>query len=143
MQRIFIIAVVLVSMIFSALPCLGSDPAALIQGKWEIAPNKRLTQGAIEFKANRTYLLKERHHDGAGVTTKGEFRLYPSTNPLRIDLCLDRCGKPGSEWTTRFGIIRFLSNDQAEIQTSPNQKPPTGFSSDANDPYYMKLTRIK
>ena len=143
MRNIFIIGVMVGLLTCNAALCLGGDPAAMLQGKWNIAPNQRLTQGDVEFKADRTYLLKERHHDKTWVTTKGQYRLYPSTNPVRIDLCLGRCGQPGSEWTTRFGIIRFLSNDQAEIETSPDKNHPAGFSGDSTSQYYLKLTRIK
>jgi hypothetical protein len=143
MRRFFIIAVVLTLLAWGAVPCLGGDPAAMIQGKWNIAPNKRLTQGAIEFKANRTYVLKEKHHDKTWVTTKGQYNLQPALKPMRIDICLNRCGGPGSEWTTRFGIIRFQSADHAQIFTSRDKNYPSDFPSDTQNQYFMDLTRIK
>lgn len=113
----------------------------LIVGKWEIAPNKRASKGSITFDKNGSYEMHEQFHDGTGVGTKGEYKLNTDLKPSRIDLCLGECGKPGSEWTTRFGIIRVLSNEKLEIFTSPDGKYPSGFSDDTSDEYTMILTK--
>ena len=114
-----------------------------IVGKWEIEPNKRTATGTIVFNDNGTYEINEKLTDGAGVGTKGEYKLYCESTPVRIDLCLDKCGKPGSEWTTRFGVVRLLDGGQMEIHTSPDGKYPSGFPDDTSDKYTMILTKVK
>ena len=115
----------------------------LIAGTWEIAPNKRASKGSITFDQGGTYEMNEKLQDGAGVGTKGEYKLDTGVTPEKIDLCLDKCGKPGSEWTTRFGIMRVLPDEKVEIRTSPDGKYPTGFSNDTSEEYTMILTRAK
>ena len=121
----------------------SKDITQLIAGKWEIAPNKRASKGSITFDKNGSYEMHEQLHDGSGVGTKGEYKLNNNLKPIRIDLCLGKCGKPGSEWTTRFGIIRVLSDGKLEICTSPDGKYPAEFSDDISDKYTMILTRVK
>jgi hypothetical protein len=121
----------------------SKDVTQLIVGKWEIAPNKRVSKGSITFDKNGSYAMHEQLQDGSGVGTKGEYRLNSNVTPVKIDLCLDECGKPGSEWTTRFGIIRILSNEKLEIHTSPDGKYPSDFSDDTSSEYTMILTRAK
>jgi hypothetical protein len=119
------------------------DITQLILGKWEIAPNKRASEGFIIFDLNGTYEMYEKFHDGTGVTTKGEYLLYSNVTPVKIDICLDKCNNAGSEWTTLFGIIRAISNKKLEIHTSPDSKYPSGFSDDKTDMYTMILSRSK
>lgn len=121
----------------------SKDITQLIVGKWEMAANKRASEGSITFDKNGTFGMHEQLQDGSGVGTKGEYKLYNRLKPIRIDICLGKCGKPGSEWTTRFGIIRVLSNGKLEICTSPDGKYPSGFSDDTSDKYTMILTRVK
>ena len=121
----------------------STDVVHLIVGKWDLAPNKRASKGSITFDKNGTYDLQEKLQDGSGVGTKGEYILMINVAPIKIDLCADKCGKPGSEWTTRFGIIRVLSNEKLEIRTSPDSKHPLSFSDDISDEYTMILTRAK
>jgi hypothetical protein len=122
----------------SALGDLGQ----LILGEWQLQPNPRATEGSVVFSEKGTYELFERHPDGAGVSTKGQYRLDEKSFPSRIDLCLDKCGKAGSEWTTRFGIIRMLSDGKVEIRTSPDATYPQAFAEDpTSDEYTMILTR--
>ena len=122
---------------------ISKDITQLIVGKWEIAPNKRVSKGSITSDKNGSYTMHEQLQDGSGVGTKGEYKLNSNVTPAKIDLCLDKCGKPGSEWTTRFGIMRVLSNEKLEIRTSPDGKYPSGFSDDTSDEYTMILTRAK
>ena len=122
---------------------ISKDVTQLIVGKWEIAPNKRVSKGSITFDKNGSYAMHEQLQDGSGVGTKGEYKLNSNVIPVRIDLCLDKCGKPGSEWTTRFGIIRVLSNEKLEIHTSPDGKYPPDFSDETSNEYTMILTRAK
>lgn len=117
--------------------------ADFIVGKWDLAPNKRASKGSITFDKNGTYKLQEKLYDGSGVSTKGEYKLMTNVAPVKIDLCLEKCGKPGSEWTTRFGIIRVLANDKLEICTSPDGKHPSRFSDDISAEHTMILTRAK
>jgi hypothetical protein len=117
------------------------DLSQLIPGKWNLAPNQRASEGSIDFSAKGTYELYEKHRDGAGVTTKGEYRLNEKVSPVRIDLCVGRCGAPGSEWTTRFGIIRVLPDGKLEIYTSKTEKHPSDFPGDPTGEYSMLLSR--
>jgi len=117
--------------------------ADMLIGKWEIAPNGRSVSGSIVFSTAGTYEMEERQTDGTGVGTKGEYKLDTSMSPARIDLCLNKCGQPGSEWTTRFGIIRALAGGKVEIHTSPDSNYPSGFSDDPADQYTMILSRIE
>ena len=117
--------------------------AQLIVGKWELAPNKRALTGSIVFNSNGNYELDEKFHDGTGVGTKGEYKLNSNVEPMQIDICAGICGQPGSEWTTRFGIIRVLSNGKLEIYTSPSDKHPSDFPDDTSGKYTMMLTRAE
>ena len=122
---------------------VSKDIAQLIVGKWTIAPNTRAAQGTIVFNRNGSYELQEQLADATGVGTKGGFKLNSRVTPATIDLCLGKCDEPGSEWTTRFGIIRVLPGGQLEIRTSSDGKYPSGFSDDTSDEQTMILTRSK
>lgn len=127
----------------SAKETLSKDVTHLLVGKWDLAPNKRASKGSITFNKNGTYELQEKLQDGSGVGTKGEYKLTTTVTPIRIDLCVDKCDKPGSEWTTRFGIIRVLPNRKLKICTSPDGKYPLAFSDDTSNEYIMILTRVQ
>ncbi len=122
---------------------ITEDVTQLILGKWEILPNKRSSKGSIMFNQNGTYELNEQLQDGTGVGTKGEYKMNIDKTPVKIDLCLDKCSNPGSEWTTRFGILRVLSNEKLEIRTSPDNNYPSDFSNDTSEEYTMILTKPK
>ena len=122
---------------------ISKDITQLIVGKWEMAPNKRAAKGSITFDKNGSYVMHEQFHDGTGVGTKGEYILNSNVTPVTIDLCAGECGKEGSEWTTRFGIIRVLPNEKLEICTSSDSKHPSDFSDDTSGEYTMILTRAK
>jgi outer membrane protein OmpA-like peptidoglycan-associated protein len=124
----------------------GSAPTATsakLEGKWAMAPNKRVKQGSITFYSNSTYLMEERLQDGDGVSHKGEFKINSQASPPRIDLCLQKCGIPGSEYTTSFSIFRFLPDGKLEIRSSPDGKYPAAFNDGTVDEYSMTLTRVK
>lgn len=53
--------------------------------------------------------------------------LDASQEPYAIDLCVGECGAPGSEWTTTFGILRFISDNEAEIYFDPSGQRPVSF----------------
>ena len=117
--------------------------APTIEGVWEMAANKRLKKGSITFNGNGTYLMKELLRDDVGVSKKGEYKVNYQTSPSRIDICLNKCGVPGSEWTTSFGIFRFLPGNKLEIRSSPDGKYPACFNDGQPDEYTMILTRTK
>ena len=117
--------------------------AQLIIGKWEIAPNKRAASGDITFDDKGNYEMNEIFHDGTGVGKKGEYKLNSDVSPITIDICLDKCGQPGSEWTTCFGILRALPDNKLEIYTSPTSKYPSDFPDDTKGEYTMILTRME
>ena len=127
----------------SAQENISKDVVHLSVGKWDLSPNKRASKGALTFDQGGTYEMNEGLQDGSGVDTKGEYKLNSDVTPVRIDLCLDKCGKPGSEWTTRFGIMRVLSTEKLEIRTSPEGKYPSDFSSNTSEEYTMILNRAK
>lgn len=117
--------------------------AEKIEGKWRIDPNKRMKRGIITFRANRTYQMEEWLQDGDHVGRKGQFKISRETSPFRMDLCLLRCGAPGSEYTTYFSIFRFLPDGRVEIHFSPEGKYPKKFNNGAKDGYTMILTRVE
>jgi len=120
------------------------DITRIIIGEWTLAPNKRMTGGSILFTGDGSYEMNETLHDGTGVGKKGEYRLFTESEPVRIKLCLDKCGKPGGEWTTTFGIIRLLDEGKLEICSSPEGKFPSDFPEDpASSEYSMVLTRAE
>ncbi len=121
----------------------SSEIAQLILGKWELAPNKRATEGFIIFNQNGTYEMYEKLIDGAGVSKKGEYLLYSNVTPVKIDICLGKCKQDGAEWTTLFGIIKAISNEKLEIRTSASSTYPSGFSDDKSDEGTMILSRTK
>lgn len=103
------------------------DPAAKLLGEWTVAGKFGTGDGEAVFRADRTYLLKEIHPDGLAVTHEGQYRFDPSQEPCAIDLCVGRFSNPGSEWVTTFGILRFLSDDEAEIHFDPSGRRPASF----------------
>ena len=142
MKRILLACLALVMVLtFSSSLYAESPGVEKFVGKWNMAPNKRAKSGSIEFKANGMYEMTENLVDGTGVGTKGEFKVVTTNEPFRIDLCVGQCGQPGSEWTTRFGIFRFLSDNGLEIRTSPDGKYPSEFSKDKTEENTMMLSR--
>lgn len=129
-------------LMMSGVPAMGQeDLGRVLLGKWRLEPNRRSTEGSVVFSSNGSYVLTERHPDGVRVETKGEYRLCGQSSPVRIDLCPSKCGGPGSKWTTRFGIMRILSENKVEIRTSPDANYPPGFSEDKTEEYTMILIR--
>lgn len=120
----------------------GAVPAERIVGEWDIAPYNGVVSGKIIFSENGTYETSEKHNDGTGVGKKGQYRVDCSVAPARIDLCLGKCGAPGSEWTTLFCILRFHTDDGLEIRMSPDGNYPQEFSKKGDD-YTMMLKRFK
>ena len=72
-----------------------------------------------------------------GSTLTGEYKFDVSGEIYAIDLCVGECGRPGSEWTTQVGILRFISEDEMEIQFSPEGKQLTQFTPKENDFYFL------
>jgi len=138
----FFLACLGLALMMTGLPAIAQDDLSqAILGEWNLEPNNRSTEGSIIFSASGTYELSERHHDGVKVGVKGEYRVDGKASPARIDLCLNKCGAPGSEWTTRFGIIRIPGENTVEIRTSPDANYPSAFSEDKSEEYTMILTR--
>lgn len=114
-----------------------------IEGKWQLSPNKRVKSGTITFYGNHTYLLEENLQDGDKISRKGEYKINSKTSPARIDICLGKCGIPGSEYTTGFGIFRFLPGGKLEIRSSPDGKYPSQFDNSKADEYTMIMMRLE
>lgn len=117
-----------------------NDPSAKLLGKWTVADKFGKGDGEAEFNADNTYILTEIHPDGTGVTHKGQYKLDLSRKPYAIDLCVGECGVPGSEWTTTFGVLRFISDDKAEIHFDPSGQRPASFDN-TEDANIHQLTR--
>jgi len=96
--------------------------------------------GNIKFSENGTYEINEKHKDGTGVGRKGQYSIDASVTAATIDICLEKCGAPGSEWTTLFCILRFHTHDELEVRMSPDGSYPQGFSKKGDD-YTMMLKR--
>ena len=123
-----------------AAAAVGTIGAYMV-GEWIMAPGKNVLSGDIMFRDDGTYEKNEKHSDGAGVGIKGEYKLYTNEDPCGIDLCAGKCGRPGSEWTTLFGIVRILGDGRVEILTSRDSKRPTAFAEKPDERYTMVLTR--
>jgi hypothetical protein len=114
-----------------AAPCMldggQDDSAAKLLGEWTVADKFGKGDGEAEFKADNTYILTEIHPDGIKVTHKGQYKLDISKDPYTIDLCVGECGVPGSEWTTTFGILKFISDNEAAIHFDSSGQRPASF----------------
>lgn len=115
---------------------------SLIIGEWTMLDENGNLKVSLIFKDPHTYEMTEDHDGEMKVGRKGEYKLNVTSEPYAIDLCLEKCDSPGSEWTTYFGIIRFLSKDEIEIRTSPSSTRPGEFDS-ADKEYTMILSRKK
>ncbi|MBN1224788.1 MAG: hypothetical protein JXB23_16190 [Candidatus Aminicenantes bacterium] len=124
------------------IECGREDAAALLLGEWIVAGKYETGDGEAVFKADMTYTLKEIHPDGTAVTHKGEYRLDPSAEPCAVDLCVGKFSNAGSEWVTTFGILRFISNDKAEIHFDPSGNRLGSFDGTEAE-YIHALTRNK
>jgi hypothetical protein len=113
---------------------------SLIIGEWSMLDENGDLKAALFFKDASSYEMTEIHDDGTKVGRKGEYTLNLASEPYAVDLCLEKCGAPGSEWTTYFGIIRLLSNDEMEIRTSPTGTRSSAFDA-ADSDYTLVLTR--
>jgi hypothetical protein len=136
---------VFAGLITLSAPGIGSfqeGPADKLLGEWVVAGKYEAGDGLAVFKADMTYTLKEIHPDGTAVTHEGEYRLDTSIEPYSIDLCVGKFSNAGSEWVTTFGILRFLSDDEAEIHFDPSGKRPGSFE-EATAENTHKLTRSK
>ena len=122
--------------------CGQEGTASKLLGEWIVAGKYGTGDGEAVFKADMTYTLKEIHPDGTAVTHKGEYRLDPSVEPCTIDLCVGKFSNAGSEWVTTFGILRFLSDDEAEIHFDFSGQRPDSFDT-ATAENIHKLTRKK
>jgi len=114
---------------------------SLIIGEWSMYDENGNLKASLIFKDPNNYEMTEVHDDGMKVGRKGEYKLNVTSEPYAIDLCLEKCDSPGSEWTTYFGIIRFLSKDEIEIRTSPSSTRPGEF--DATDKEYTMILSRK
>lgn len=119
----------------------GSAPSNSVIGKWQMTPTKRVKTGTMTFYPNNTYLMEEDLQDGDRVSKKGEYKINGQASPPTIDICLMQCGQPGSEYTTSFGIYRFLPDGRLEIRSSPRAEYPTGFPEGPPDEYTMVMKR--
>ena len=97
-------------------------------GTWVYVPDKYILDGEITFNEDGTYTKSELDKDSVRAGLTAHYVLDKSSQPYKIQLCLGECGAPGSEWTTSFGIVRFLTEDSLEIKFSPDGNYPVEFS---------------
>jgi hypothetical protein len=117
-------------------------PGVKLLGDWIVSGKYGTGDGEAVFRSDMTYTLKEIHPDGIAVIHKGEYRLDTSQEPYAIDLCVGKFSNAGSEWVTTYGILKFLSDDEAEIHFDPSGKRPVSFEG-ATAENTHKLTRKK
>ena len=115
---------------------------SLIIGEWTMLDENGNLKVSLIFKDQHNYEMTEARDGEMKVGRKGEYKLDVTSEPYAIDLCLEKCGAPGFEWVTYFGIIRFLSKDEIEIRTSPTGTRPDDFDA-ADKEYTMILSRRK
>ena len=115
---------------------------SLIIGEWTMHDENGNLKVSLIFKDQHNYEMTEARDGEMKVGRKGEYKLDVTSEPYAIDLCLEKCGAPGFEWVTYFGIIRFLSKDEIEIRTSPTGTRPDDFDA-ADKEYTMILSRRK
>ena len=101
--------------------------ASLI-GTWTYVPDKFILDGEITFDEDGIYTKSELDKDSVRAGLTAHYVFDKSAQPYKIQLCLGECGAPGSEWTTSFGIVRFLTADSVEIRFSPDGNYPTEFN---------------
>lgn len=111
-----------------------------IIGHWSVTPNEVLIKGTLIFNDNGTYERIETDNRNTGSSVKGQYKINEKQTPWAIDLCMNQCGGTGSEWTTMFGILRFLDNGQVEIQFSSSSERPNAFPQKQDRGTYL-LTR--
>ncbi|MCK5050116.1 MAG: hypothetical protein KAS53_00145 [Candidatus Cloacimonetes bacterium] len=138
-----VIFFVTISTVYAQDAEVKEDISQIIIGKWKIAPTTRVASGDITFDKYGMYDLNEKFHDGSGSGTKGEYKINCNVSPAKMCLCLGNCDQPGSELTTRFGIIRILPDNKLEICTSPDGNYPSDFCDDKMSENTMILTRIE
>lgn len=117
------------------------EAPSLLIGEWIIAPINNLKPGSLIIKDEKNYSMTRWDEADQGSTITGEYKFDVSNEIYAIDFCLGACDQPGSEWTTQVGILRFLSENEMEIQFSPDGKRLSEFSPKDNDPYFLHLTR--
>lgn len=117
------------------------EAQTLLIGEWTIAPINDLKPGELIVKDEKQYSMTRWDEETIGSTLTGEYKFDTSPEIYTIDFCVGECGRPGSEWTTQIGILRFITEDEIEIQFSPDGVRPVEFTPKENDFYFLKLTR--
>ena len=121
----------------------AEEAASLLIGEWTIAPVNDLKPGELIVKDEKQYSMTRWDSEDIGSTLTGEYKFDTSQKIYTIDFCVGECGRPGSEWTTQIGILRFITEDEIEIQFSADGIRPIEFTPQENDFYFLKLTRKK
>lgn len=123
----------------SAKVVTAEKPSAL--GSWIVVASDYILEGDLTLNADGSYEKTEMHKDSVRATVKGKYSFDDSKEPFAIDICLGECGAPGSEWTTTFGILRFLDSGRMEIRWSETGERPAKFAAepDHNTVIYERL----
>lgn len=83
-------------------------------GEWTVISTDSTHHVGLIVREDGTYT---RMDVDASVT--GPYELDTTQSPYALDLCISKCGGPGSEWTTLFCIFRFHTVDTLELRYSP------------------------
>jgi len=146
---IVITATLVCALIFLSLPALTSEnkeakPEAeekpSLIGDWIMVSSVNLDGGELHFSDDGKYVKKMNYKDKTAASISGPYITDMSKTPYTVDLCIGKCGAPGSEWTTQFCIFRFPSPDSLEIRISPDSKHPTEFAKpdDKQTEFYIR-----
>ena len=76
----------------------------------------------------------------------GPYDLDMTQSPYALDLCVSKCGGPGSEWTTLFCIFRFRTVDTLELRYSPTNERYKEFAENPAENtvfYFLKTTELQ
>lgn len=109
-------------------------------GTWVIDFFGDLPDGGLVFRSDGTYTRSDTDTKGVSSAVTGPYELDTSVEPYALDLCIEKCGGPGSEWTTLFCILRFLPDGTMEIRMSPDGKRPAEFAEKPGENTWL-LTR--
>jgi hypothetical protein len=103
-------------------------------GEWTVIAKDSTYRVGLVVRDDGTYT---RQLVDASVT--GPYKLDMKQTPYAIDLCVGKCGGPGSEWTTLFCIFRFHTADTLEVRYSPSGERFKEFAEepDENTVFYL------
>ena len=106
-------------------------------GEWTAISGDSTENVGLIIREDGTYT---RTTVDASVT--GPYDIDTTQSPYALDLCVGKCGGPGSEWTTLFCIFRFHTADTLELRPSPTGERYKEFADEPaeNTIFYLRKT---